>query len=87
MTTVQYSHLYGEDRSGGLWGIAAVSFIPTGALLSSTSEMEIGVEPVHRGRALEANINQPGDLVSRYFQEYRARASMATAQSKWTGST
>lgn len=64
MTTVQYSHLYGEDRSGGLRGIAAVSFVPTGALLSSTSEMEIGVEPVHRGRALEANINQPSDLVS-----------------------
>lgn len=87
MTTVQYSHLYGEDRSGGLWGIAAVSFIPTGALLSSTSEMEIGVEPVHRGMALEANINQPGDLVSRYLQEYRARASMVTAPWKWTGST
>lgn len=64
MTTGQYGHLYGEDRSGGLWGISAVSFIPTGALLSSTSEMEIGVELVHRGRALEANINQPSDLVS-----------------------
>lgn len=40
---------YGKDRSEGLWGIAVVSFAPTGTLLSSTSEMEIGVEPVHRG--------------------------------------
>lgn len=49
MNTVQCSHLYGKDRSGGLWGIAVMSFVPTGALLSSISEMEIGVEPVHRG--------------------------------------
>lgn len=87
MATVQYSHLYGEDRSVGLRGIVAVSFIPTGALLASTSEMEIGVEPVHRGRALEANINQPSDLVSQYLQEYKIRASMATAPCKWTDST
>lgn len=48
MNTVQHSHLYGKDGSGSPWGMLVVAFVPTGALLSRTSEMEIGVEPVHR---------------------------------------
>lgn len=43
-----HCHLYGKDRSGSPWGMLVVPFVPTGALLSSTSEIEIGVEPVHR---------------------------------------
>lgn len=51
-----------------------------GTLLSSTSGMEIGVEPAHR----EANINQLCDLVSQYPQEYRASASTVIAHREWT---
>lgn len=46
---MQQSHRYGKDWCRVLWGIAMVSFVPTGTLFFSTSEMEIGVEPVHRG--------------------------------------
>lgn len=44
MNTVQHSHLQGKDRSGSPWGMLVV----LSSLLSRTSEMEIGVEPVHR---------------------------------------
>lgn len=40
-----------------------VSLVPTGSLLTYTPEMEIGVEPVHRGTP-GTSINQPSDLVS-----------------------
>lgn len=43
-------HLYGKERSGGPWGMLVGPLVPTGTLLCSTSEMEIGVEPVHRER-------------------------------------
>lgn len=45
MNAEQYIHLHGTGR---LTGDSAQALVPTGALLSNTSEMEIGDEPVHR---------------------------------------
>lgn len=49
MDTVYTATFMAKTHQEVHWGMLVVPFFPTGILLPSTSEMEIGVEPVHGG--------------------------------------